>query len=219
LLNQKRAIIWDLDGTIVDTQACHLYTWESALKLHGFQLDRDVFALNFGRNNTTLLPALLGFAPEGDLMNAIIERKESLFRDMAADWVTLVPGVTSWLSHALGLNLRQAIASSAPMENINTMLTIFTLNDYFTSIVSGADLPAKPEPDVFLHAAETLQVSPEDCLVIEDSVAGVAGAHNAGMRCIAVATTRSPGELGQADQVVEDFNTPLHQVLQALGWD
>lgn len=215
----KRAILWDLDGTIVDTHACHTYTWETALKLSGFQFDRVLFAENFGRNNTTLLPILLGFEPDHDLMMKIIEKKESLFRQIAPDWITLVPGVTSWLSDAAELNFGQAIASSAPMENINTMLAIFNLEGCFSSIVSGTDLPAKPEPDVFLHAAEALGVSPENCLVIEDSIAGVEGARHAGMRCIAVATTHPHAELDQADMVIDDFSVPFLEILQNFHWD
>jgi len=218
LPNNKRAILWDLDGTIVDTYAGHLQTWENALEAYGYQLDRALFVEQFGRNNASLLPALLGFEPEPDLMKKIIEAKERLFLEITAEWITLVPGVTSWLRAAAELNYTQAIASSAPMDNIRSMLAVHDLEGHFASLVSGSNLPAKPEPDVFLRAADILQVPKENCLVIEDSVAGVAGAKQAGMRCIAVTTTWPSNKLSQADLVVDDFTMPLIECLRALNW-
>ena len=99
------------------------------------------------------------------------------------------------------------------------MLKIFNLEGYFDAIVSGSDLPAKPNPDVFLVAADALGVSPANCLVIEDSIAGVEGARKAGMSCIAVGTVHSHGELQQADMVIDDFRTPLIAALQTIDWD
>ena len=214
-----RAILWDLDGTIVDTNACHAYTWESVLNRYGFEFNRRVYAENFGRNNTSLLPALLGFFPDDNLMRNIVEEKESLFRQIAANWITLVPGVMTWLKDARELNYRQAIASSAPHENINTMLAIMNLDGCFDATISGTDLPAKPRPDVFLRAADVLGVFPQDCLVIEDAIAGVQGALEAGMSCVAVATTHPPEELDQADAVIQDFTIPFTEILHVLNWD
>lgn len=216
MTDKENAILWDLDGTIVDTKACHVYTWEKALQRHGFAMDMAVFETNFGRNNSTLLPILLGFTPDDDLMTEIIEDKEAMFRQIAPERITLVPGVKTWLSAADELNYAQAIASSAPMENISTMLEIFNLESYFKSIVSGTDLPAKPEPDVFFQAAQALAVHTDHCVVIEDSIAGVEAAHRAGMRCIAVSTTHPRSVLGQADLVIDDFTKPMSDALRRL---
>lgn len=214
----NHAFLWDLDGTIVDTKDCHFYTWESALQKHGIELDRDVYEMNFGRNNHALAPLFLGFDPDADLLAALIDYKETLFRQIAPQQTKLVPGVKTWLSAAAGMNIKQAIASSAPMENITTMLANFELERYFNTIVSGTDLPAKPEPDIFLKAAQDLGCSPADCLVIEDSLSGVKAAKNAGMHCVAVSTSHPREDLTQADIVVEDFTGSLSGVLQPLGW-
>jgi beta-phosphoglucomutase len=216
LINYPCAILWDLDGTIVDTKASHFLTWQRALEKHGFVLERTVFEVNFGRNNRTLVPLFLGFQPDDNLMAEIIDVKETLFRQIAPHQAGLVPGVKTWLSKADEMSIAQAIASSAPMENIAIMLDIFNLGHYFGSIVSGAALPAKPEPDVFIQAAQTLNILPADCLVIEDSIAGVQAANQAGMRCIAVTTTHQRDELGQAAIVVDDFNTPFDEILKTL---
>jgi beta-phosphoglucomutase len=212
------AILWDLDGTIVDTRDCHFSTWEIALQKDGFVLDRDVFEMNFGRNNHALAPLLLGFDPDDDLLAQLIDHKETLFRQIAPKQTSLVPGVRTWLSSAVEMSIKQAIASSAPIENITTMLSHFELEGYFTTIISGTNLPAKPKPDVFLKAAKDLGCSPTNCLVIEDSLAGVQAAKTAGMHCVGVTTTHRRGELHQADIVVDDFSVSLNAILLALGW-
>jgi beta-phosphoglucomutase len=214
----NHAFLWDLDGTIVDTKDCHFFTWESALNMHGFELDRDVYGMNFGRNNNALAPLFLGFDPDDDLLEALIDHKETLFRQIAPEQTKLVPGVRTWLATAAGMNIKQAIASSAPIENITTMLAHFELERYFNTIVSGTYLPAKPEPDIFLKAAKDLGCSPTNCLVIEDSLAGVKAAKNAGMHCVAVTTSHAREELIRADIVIDDFTGPLNKILLALGW-
>ena len=214
----NHAFLWDLDGTIVDTKDCHFFTWESALNMHGFELDRDVYGMNFGRNNNALAPLFLGFDPDDDLLEALIDHKETLFRQIAPKQTELVHGVRTWLSTAAGMNIKQAIASSAPIENITTMLAHFELERYFNTIISGTYLPAKPEPDIFLKAAQDLRCSPVNCLVIEDSIAGVKAAKNAGMHCVAVSTSHSREELFQADIVVDDFTGSLNEIFPALGW-
>lgn len=212
------AILWDMDGTIIDTNACHFSTWEIVLNQHGYSLDKDIYNDNFGRNTRTILPIFLGFEPEPEFMEALIEEKADLFRKIAPFEARLITGVENWISTAKVHGIPQAIASSGPLENIQTMMTSFKLLHYFDRIVSGADLPAKPEPDVFWEAAQQLNRKPEDCLVIEDSLPGVKAAKNAGMTCIAITTTMARADLGLADKVIDDFTSPLLTVLAELGF-
>lgn len=211
-----RSILWDLDGTIVDTKDCHFHTWQIALEKHGFSIERSAFEVNFGRNNMTSLPNYLGFQPDAELAAEIIKQKETLFRQFVKREVTLVPGVEAWLARANVMNISQAIASSAPMENITDVLKHFNLDNYFELFVSGVDLPAKPEPDVFLQTASRLGNQPWECLVIEDSVAGVKAAKNAGMMCVAVTTSYDCDKLALADLVVDTFQNTLDEVLNSL---
>ncbi len=212
------AILWDMDGTIIDTKASHFSTWEAVLKKHGIRLDPDVFAANFGRNTRTILPVFLGFRPDPELMEQLIEEKAVLFREEAPLVSSLIPGVVDWLSTAKAQGISQAIASSGPLENIETMMSSFGLTEYFDRFVSGADLPAKPEPDVFLAAARELQRKPDECLVIEDSLPGVKAAVNAGMKCLAVTTTNPREMLTIADMAIDDFTQPLMGILGELGF-
>jgi beta-phosphoglucomutase len=212
----KLAILWDLDGTIVDTTDCHFESWAAALKQHGYDLNRDLFISNFGRNNQTSLPLYLGFTPEPALSVKIIELKEQLFRQRVSDDAKLVSGVELWLSFAKNSGIRQVVASSAGMKNITTVVSAFDLVDYFDLLVSGSDLPAKPEPDIFLTAADMLECSPENCIVVEDSPAGIGAAKKAGMVCIGVVTSHSESQLASADLVLKDFNIPFLDIVDRL---
>ena len=215
----KIVILWDLDGTIIDSTECHYKTWVAALEKHGYSLSHEVFKEHYGRNTKAVLPIYLGFEPDPSLAEAMREEKEILFRQIVTEEAKLVPGVTSWLKAAHQAGLKQSIASSSNLKNITTMLSAYDLIGYFDLLVSGANLPAKPNPAVFLAAAKQLDQPPEHCLVIEDSVAGVEAAKKAGMTCIAVVTSHTKSQLASADMVIEDFNLPFLDTLQNLGFN
>ena len=155
----------------------------------------------------------MGFEPDENLEVQLIQEKEQTFLQRAPQEAVLVPGVRNWLSSAAARHIPQAIASSGPQENIDFLMSRFNLSLYFKALISGAELPAKPEPDVFLKAARVLNRTPEHCLVIEDAVPGVKAAKNAGMRCIAVATSTPKAALTDADLIVDDFTSPFKAML------
>ncbi len=126
-------------------------------------------------------------------VSQISEKKESLFRELIKGKAEPLPGVLDWLRQFQAWGIKQAITSSAPPENIEVLVAELKIEEFFDAIVSGFDLPGKPNPDVFLKAANTIQMEPENCIVIEDAIAGVEGAKRAGMKCIAVTTT-NPGQ-------------------------
>ena len=210
------AILWDMDGTLLDTKVCHYISWRDVLRKHGYDLTEALFDEHFGRNNTSILPIYLGYEPDPELANKMISEKEALFRKMAPSKSVLFPGVESWLKTAQSLGIHQAIASSGSLENIKVMADAFGISSYFTEVVSGADLPAKPEPDVFLIAAKAIETAPDHCLVVEDSVPGIHAAKRAGMKCVALTSTNPPSKLDQADVIVDDFTSPLQDVLNRL---
>jgi len=211
---QNLAILWDMDGTLLDTKTCHYISWRDVLRKHGYDLTEALFDEHFGRNNASVLPLYLGFQPGPELAAEIIPEKESLFREIAPAKSRLFPGVKSWLKTAQSLGIRQAVASSGSLGNIHVMANAFGISSYFTELVSGADLPAKPEPDVFLVAAKEVDTPAEFCLVIEDSVPGISAARRAGMKCVALTSTNPRVKLEQADVVVDDFTSPLQDILK-----
>ena len=169
-------------------------------------LDRPTFQRLFGLNNRDTLAAILGRPPEPPELVTIAGRKEHLFRLEAQRLVPPTDGALALLAEFQAAGWLQAIASSAPQANINLLLDKFGIRDRFQAICSGADLPAgKPDPALFLQAAEALSVPPSRCVVLEDSSAGIEAARRAGMRCVAVATTRPRAALGAADWVYDSL--------------
>lgn len=205
-----------MDGTIIDTGESHYTSWQLVLKKHGADLERATFYRHFGRNNKACMTVYLGYEPTQELYTEISEEKEVLFRQVALEKATLVPGVKSWLRDIKSAGFSQVIASSAPMENIKSLFNKFELAPYFDDIISGFSLPAKPAPDVFLKAASAVNCPPDSCCVIEDAIAGVRAAKNAGMSCIAVTTSQDASNLNLANIIVNDFSEPVFEVLKTL---
>lgn len=111
-------------------------------------------------------------------------------------------GAVELLEKLYSVKVRQAIASSAPEENIHVVVEELKIGGYFQALVSGQDLPAKPSPAVYLEAARQIELGPEACVVVEDAVVGVRGAKKAGMRAVGVTTTHAAEALRDADLVV-----------------
>jgi beta-phosphoglucomutase len=199
----RQGVLWDLDGVLVDTGEFHFQAWSGVLPEYGISFTRELFQATFGMNNIGILSTLLGERLTPELLAEISDRKEQRFRKAVRGRAQPLPGVFSWLECLKAAGLRQAIASSAPPENIEALVDELGLRAYFEVIVSGFDLPGKPDPALFLKVARLINVPPERCIVVEDAVAGVDAAKRAGMRCIAVTTTNPARALQAADVVVE----------------
>jgi len=204
--NFFQAVLWDMDGVIVDTYNGHLVAWKQALAEAGVDFTEETFLQTFGMNNRLILTHVFGHEPDETLLSQISERKEELFRREMKNTVKVLPGVIDWLGKFKAWGVKQAVASSAPQANIDAILDEFLLREYFDADVAGEKMRGKPYPDIFLLAAERLGANPAECLVIEDSVAGVDAAKQAGCTCLAVLTTNQARALAQADLVIRDLS-------------
>lgn len=183
-----RAVLWDLDGTLVDSAEFHWLSWRDAMRLEGVELSREAFLASFGQRNDRILTAWFGPDADPARLVRIGEGKETEYRRLAeTHGLAPLPGAVDWLAALRRAGWRQAIASSAPRENAETMLRVLGLTAYFDAIVAAEDVTiGKPDPLVFLVAASRLAVNPARCVVVEDAPAGVEGARRAGMRSIGV---------------------------------
>ena len=198
-----RGILWDMDGVLIDTGEFHFAAWSAVLADYGIPFSRELFRSTFGMNTPGTLALLLGDALTPALADEIGERKEAAFREEIRGQARPLPGVTDWLVHLQRAGFRQAIASSAPSENIAVLVQELHLRGYFAALVSGYARVGKPDPGLFLDTAQRLDVPPARCVVVEDAVVGVIAARRAAMRCIAVTTTNPAEALAEADIVVE----------------
>ena len=191
-----------MDGTLLDSAEYHWLAWREALAAEQYDLTHEQFVATFGQRNDTILRDWLGAElPIGEV-DRIGGAKEARYRDLVREGgITLLPGVERWLKRLQAEGWRQAIASAAPRLNVEAILAALGIAGYFDAISSAEDVQrGKPDPQVYLIAAERVAVRPERCIVIEDAPAGVAGAHRGGMRAIGI---RSSHPDLQADIVVD----------------
>lgn len=194
-----------MDGVLVDTGELHYLAWSQTLPDFDIPFSYELFQETFGMNNTGVLTYLLGDPPRDEFVRHISDVKERLFRKLIRGKATLLPGIAIWLKRLQKTGYTQAIASSAPQANINALIDELNIATCFNVMVSGFDLPGKPQPDTFLKSARLLGTSPDRCIVVEDATAGVEAAKRAGMKCVAVTTTNPASRLQDADVVVKDM--------------
>lgn len=197
-MNTQYAILWDLDGVIVDSGELHFKSFEVVFKEYGIDYPYSTFVKTFGRNNDSVIEAAVGRKPDTAMKEDVSRRKEDWYCHNIHGNLKMLPGALDWLTWFKENGFVQAVASSAPMENITISLDEFHLGNFFDAIVSGCRIVGKPDPKVFLRAAAALETPPAHCIVIEDSIAGLNGALAGGMQCITVATTHPITEFSRA---------------------
>jgi beta-phosphoglucomutase len=205
------AVIWDVDGTLVDTAELHFDAWVRLANEMGRLFSRHDFALTFGRRNPEIIRYLFHDDFTDAEVQSIGDRKENYYRAEAEKGVQLLPGVRELLDGLRARKVRQAVGSSAPRANLELILRITSSSQYFETVVAMEDTTrGKPDPQVFLVAAEKLGISPNRCVVLEDAVAGVQAAKAGGMKCIAVGFVgHHPMEklkAAGADRVIDRFS-------------
>lgn len=214
-LPQPRAVLWDMDGTLLDSADYHWLSWRDALAREGVDLTYEQFSATFGQRNDTILRGYFGPDFPASEIERISEAKELRYRELVRTrGIELLPGVRRWLMRLKRDGWRQAVASSAPRANIETIIEVLDLREYFDVVVSAEDVQrGKPDPQVFLVAAERVAVPLARCIVVEDAPAGLEAAWRAGMRAIGVRS--SHGEL-QADRVVGTLDELPDDAFDAL---
>ena len=215
-LTLTRAVIWDMDGVLVDTGQFHYRAWRRLLSENGRGLTEKEFLESFGIRSVDILRRALGDRSPEELRQ-LARRKEEYYREEVAGHVQPLPGVRDILRSLHQAGFSQAIASSAPPKNIGLVLESTGIGEYFDAIVSGDEVSAgKPDPEIFLEAARRLGAAPSRCVVIEDAIAGVEAAVAARMRCIAVTNTNPSEKLSQPDLVVKSLEELSADVLENL---
>jgi beta-phosphoglucomutase len=195
-----RAILWDMDGVLVNSMEFHYQAYREVLSEFGRDLSREEYLGSLiGLRNYVILRRLLGDLPD-DEVQRLMKAKEAAFRRRAAGHIEPLPGAAELVRGAHEAGLKQAIVSSTPRENIELVLDSLGLRSMFDTIVGEEDAEhGKPDPEGFLVAAKRISVPPPECIVIEDAPEGIEGGKAAGMRCIGVTTTRSAEKLAEAD--------------------
>lgn len=212
------ALLFDLDGTLADTDPIHFQTWQAVLQEYGLAIDRPFYQANFsGRLNAAIIQDLLPqLSPEAG--EALGLSKEAEFRRRSTAGLQRLAGLTELLTWANDRALKQAVVTNAPIANAEFMLQVLGLVEQFPIVILGEELErGKPDPLPYQVALDQLGVTATTALAFEDSPSGIRAAVGAGITTIGMATTHSAQELYAvgASLVVPDFADPqLIELLQ-----
>ncbi len=206
LRQSKKTILWDMDGVISDSYSFHFAAWQEVFTKRGIKFTKEDFTKLFGTRNDFIIGTIMGREfPERDV-KIMVQEKEENFRRKAIGSIKPFPGAVKLLNILKKGNFKLGLVSSAPKENIDLVLNELNLAGIFNCIVFGQEVSeSKPSPQIYLLAARKLEVTPNDCVVIEDSPLGVKAAKTAGMKCLAITNTHPRQKLEDADRVVDSL--------------
>ncbi len=213
-----RGVIFDLDGVIVDSSIFHFGAWQRWAREVGIieEVDEEWFREHHGKRNDAIITATLGLISETEL-EAHATRKEEYFRELARGKLEPLPGVSTLVEELVSDEWGLAIGTSTPRENLDLVLNELPFSSAFTATACGSEVThGKPAPDIFLRAAELLELPPERCVVVEDAPSGVAAARAGGFACLAVATTRPRELLSEANLLLDSLEEATLEVVENM---
>jgi len=202
------AVIFDMDGVLVDSYQAHWQSWHFMADELGKGLTEEQFVSTFGRTSREIIAEHWGenaLAP--DEIAEFDRRKEALYREIVARNFPAMDGARELLRDLHAAGFRLAVGSSGPPENVALAVERLAATEYFDVLVTGQDVSrGKPDPQVFLVAARRLGVAPAQCAVIEDAPVGITAANAAGMASIALLSTGHTAEsVGHARLVLRSL--------------
>lgn len=203
-----QAAIFDLDGTLIDNNAFHLQTWKKYLEEMQLSISEENYRKHInGRTNKDAIEYLYNRKMTDEEAMVYALEKEAMYRQLYAPHIKPLNGLIDWLEAVKNQGIRIGMATSGILVNIEFLFEHIPIRSYFESIIhSGHISKGKPDPEIYLKAADSLTIAPEHCMVFEDAAVGVTSAKSAGMTVLALTTTQTPEELKQADYISIDFS-------------
>jgi len=200
------AVIFDMDGVIIDSNPFHKISLRQFCEKYGYHLsDQELINKIYGRTNKEWIANLFGAISQEELVR-YEEEKEGLFRELYKNEIRALKGLPEFLKRLKEKNIPIAIGTSAPRSNVDYVLSHTGFEQYFATILDESDVEhGKPNPEIYLNVAARLGYEPSRCIVFEDSLSGVESARRAGTKVVGVATTHSFEELSHTDFVIQDF--------------
>lgn len=206
-MSELKAVIFDLDGTLLDNNEVHLKAWKQYLKENGKEISDDDFKKYIsGRTNKDAVEHIYDKQMSEEEASEYYLKKEEIYRKMYEPDIAPINGLVEFLKELKEKNVTMAIATSGIPVNIDFMFEHVPIKEYFQEIIKAEDISkGKPDPEIFLKTASALNIPPENCIVFEDSTSGVEAGKAAKMKVVALTTTHTPDELDNADIVIKDY--------------
>jgi beta-phosphoglucomutase len=203
---QRLAVIFDVDGVLVDSYRAHFQSWRLMFGEIGGDYCEELFAADFGRTSRDILRRNFGADMTDERIRELDKRKEAIYRDLIRHDFPAMDGAVELIDALVAERFLLAVGSSGPIENVTLSLEKLGRANRFAAIVTGADVTrGKPDPQVFLLAAARLGAEPAACCVVEDAAHGIEAARRAGMKSVALTGTASRYQLVGADLVVDSL--------------
>jgi beta-phosphoglucomutase len=213
----RTAVIFDVDGVLIDSYQAHFESWLRMFGEHGVSFTEVEFRKTFGRTSHDIIAALYGADLSDSEIREWDDRKEALYRDIIRENFPAIDGASELLDalHTAGFKL--GVGSSGPPENIQLTLECLKRANLFGAVVTRVDVTrGKPDPQVFQISGECLSAKPEECVVVEDAPAGIEAANRAGMASVALTGTATREELAHAKLIVDSLRELTPEVLRNL---
>ena len=208
------ALIFDMDGTMIDSMPWHARSWVTFAQRHGVQLDvSEILARTTGRTGTESMRELFERELSDAECQAMVHEKEEIYRAMFSDNFTEVAGFTAFAKAAVARGLKVAVGTAGDKGNIEFAMSRLKMDPLPLAIVGGDEgFTGKPTPAIFLEAARRIGVAPERCIVFEDAPFGIEAARRGGMRAVAVCSTHTAAELAGPHVIaaVRDYDELAH---------
>ena len=190
----------------MDSSEAHYESWRRFGEELGRPFPRGLFASTFGMMNREIIPLWLGGEISRERIDELSDRKEEIYREVAADILAPLEGVLELVASLKAADFGLAVGSSGPRANVELVLRVLCVADDFDAMVTSEDVAqGKPDPEVFVKAAGKLSVPPRRCAVFEDSPQGVEAGRAAGAKVVAVTSTRPASALADADLVIDSL--------------
>lgn len=203
----QRAVLFDMDGVVIDNLPYHVDAWLLYCERHGIHLTREIFYKDLnGLNSKDTFEWLLKREINREEIIEMEEEKEEIYRGFYKPFLSPAPGLMDFLALLKANGIKTALGTSAGPGNIDFILDGLGIRAEFDAVIGGAEVTkGKPDPEIYVRAAGLVHVSPEDCWVIEDSLQGIEAGLSAGMKVVGMTTSHSSQELSHTHITSPDF--------------
>lgn len=217
-MSKLKAVLFDIDGTLLDNNHYHKQAWMQYLKSEGKEISDDDFKDKIsGRTNLDAVQHIFDKEMSEEEAEKYYLKKEEIYRKLYEPHIAPIKGLIDFLNELQQHNITMALATSGIQVNIDFMFEHVPIKHFFQTIIQSKDIEnGKPDPEIFIKTAKALGIPADNCIVFEDSTSGVEAGKAANMKVVALTTTHTPKELDAADLVINDYTDVNVERLQAL---